>query len=95
MITGLYVIYDKVLKNSCPVFSSKNDGVAIRQTNQLLSEIPSLSHIDYVLYKVGEYDDEKLIIEPHKREINYTEVDAEKDIEKSFLQKVKDKVNGK
>ncbi|QXP07940.1 MAG: nonstructural protein [Arizlama microvirus] len=93
MITGIYTIYDKVLKQSCPVFSSKNDAVAIRQTNNLLKSSPDTEAKDYVLYKLGEYDDESLILASHKKiKIDYkTVIEEIPEIEnKGILTKIKE-----
>ena len=40
---NLYVIYDRVAQESGPVFEAKNDGIAVRQMRNLLSENPASS----------------------------------------------------
>lgn len=68
-IKGLYVIMDKVAKDSGPIFEAKNDGVALRAYHGLLSGDSSLFKDEYDLYKVGYINKETMIIntiEPEK-----------------------------
>lgn len=56
----LYVIYDKVAQESGPVFSAKNDGVAMRSYVQTIKQAdPS----EYSLLKVATYNTEPVSVE--------------------------------
>lgn len=61
MLVGLYSIYDRVAKESGPVFQSKNDDVAVRATCSLLSDVDSIE--DFILYRVGTFDVENHLID--------------------------------
>lgn len=61
MKVGLYSIYDRVAKESGPVFQAKNDDVAVRATCSLLSSVDLCE--DYILYRVGTFDAENHIID--------------------------------
>lgn len=52
----VYCIYDKVAKEAGPLFTAKNDDVAVRMYNQLLSSNHVENQTDYVLQNLGEYD---------------------------------------
>lgn len=59
---GLYVIYDRIAQESGPVFSAKNDGVAIRSAVNLLIKAGEPS--EYDLVKVALYSPETMVCEP-------------------------------
>jgi len=59
MEVKLYTIRDLVAGECGPVFTAKNDGVAIRQACLLLHE-PSLDVSDYALYCIGTFDTESM-----------------------------------
>ena len=59
MEVKLYTIRDLVAGECGPMFTAKNDGVAIRQACMLMSE-PSLDINDYSLYCVGTFDTESM-----------------------------------
>lgn len=61
MIKQLYTIYDKVAEDSAPIFEAKNDGIALRQIKQLLTNSPVNNVNDYSLLHLGCYDSEKCI----------------------------------
>lgn len=58
----IYAIYDRVAKESGPLFEAKNDDVAIRACATLLKDV--LVKSDYSLVTVGEYNTSDCIITP-------------------------------
>lgn len=76
MFDKLYTIYDRIALEGSPPFIAKNDGVATRHYNQVLDSSPNVCLQDYRLYCVGEWDTEKLRIEPVSppREVFATQV---------------------
>ena len=61
---NLYVIYDRVAQESGPVFEAKNDGIAVRQMRNVLSENPASKPLEYQLLKVGTINHETNVITP-------------------------------
>ena len=59
MEVKLYTIRDTVAGECGPIFTAKNDGVAIRQACLLLHE-PSLDVSDYALYCLGTFETESM-----------------------------------
>lgn len=51
---GLYAIYDRVAEECGPVFSAKNDGVAMRGFRDLLQQVSDKS--EYQLVRLGKVD---------------------------------------
>ena len=71
MEVKLYTIRDTVAGECGPVFTAKNDGVAVRQACLLLHE-PSLDVSDYALYCIGTFDVESMEFKdktPHEIDI--------------------------
>lgn len=64
---GLYVTKDKVADDISPVFQAKNNAVALRMFNDLISSAPYPS--DYELWIVGTLDKD-MIIKPHIERID-------------------------
>lgn len=58
---GLYAIYDRVAEECGPVFSAKNDGVAMRGFRDLLQQVSDKS--DYRLVRLARVDLHSLKIE--------------------------------
>lgn len=60
MKTGMYVIYDKVAKEAGPIFTSKTEGVALRNWNAFVqnNDNKSLEIDDYDLLYIGMLDTE-------------------------------------
>lgn len=56
MKLNLYTIHDKVAIESGPIFQAKNDAVAYRQFQQILSKAENTD--DYELLCVGEFNTE-------------------------------------
>lgn len=54
---GVYTICDNVAGISGPVFQAVNDGVARREFARTIGSSGVFCPDDYVLYKVGEWDD--------------------------------------
>ena len=67
-IAKLYVVRDLVAGEAGPVFTAKNDGIAIRQTCQLLHGCIDVN--DYALYQVGTIDTEEMEIQPEIKQIS-------------------------
>lgn len=59
----VYSIFDRVAKECGPLFTAKNDDVAVRNFNNLLVSERVCNHSDYMLYCLGEFDPEKPILE--------------------------------
>ena len=83
-IAKLYVVRDWVADEVGPVFTAKNDGIAIRQTCQLLHGCIDVN--DYALFQVGTIDTEKMEILPGIKEISFRELYA---VYKSKLEELK------
>ncbi len=60
MITRLYVINDKLARESGPIFQCKNDQVAYRQYSLQISEMKNIKLDDFELVCIGEYNNENL-----------------------------------
>lgn len=60
MLTKLYTIRDKVAEESGPIFQAKNDAIASRQFQQVISK--SESPRDYVLIRIGEFETERTLL---------------------------------
>jgi len=58
----LYTIRDKVANEAGDIFSARNDGVACRSFNKLLSENTYAKKTDYQLLKLGSYNYEAVTI---------------------------------
>lgn len=55
----VYCIYDRVAQEGGPLFCAKNEAVAVRNYNNLLSSSNVDNVSDYSLYCLGEYDSEQ------------------------------------
>jgi len=62
MLFSLYTVYDKVAKESGPIFQAHNDQVAMRSFSQM--PIDEKVKGDFELIKLGEYDTEKVQVTP-------------------------------
>lgn len=60
----MYTIYDKSAEEAGPVFDAVNDAIAIRNTVRTLLEIPPHISGDYVLYRVGDWDNKSMVVCP-------------------------------
>ncbi len=58
MTTNIYTIYDKLAKESGPLFQAKNDKVAFRQFQTQLKDIKNIQVEDFELLNIAEYDNE-------------------------------------
>lgn len=56
----LYSIRDLVAGECGPIFTSKNDGVAIRQVCNMMHDVVDVN--DYALYCVGTFDTEEMVL---------------------------------
>lgn len=57
MLSGLYVVYDRVAEEAGPVFQSKNDGTAIRAFRSLTKDAPAPAS-EYKLLRVGMFNND-------------------------------------
>ena len=58
---GLYVIFDKIAKDSGFPFDAKNDGVAIRKMNSFIVEVTKAGTVtedEFELRKIADFDSE-------------------------------------
>lgn len=51
--SGIYVIFDRVAEECGPVFSSKNDGVAMRGYREILKQTANVNSEEFQLLKLG------------------------------------------
>ncbi len=58
MKINVYTIYDKLARESGPLFQAKNDQVAYRQFCTQLKEIKNIQKEDFELLNIAEYDNE-------------------------------------
>ncbi len=58
MKINIYTIYDKLAKESGPLFQAKNDQVAFRQFQTQLKDIKNIQVQDFELLNIAEYDNE-------------------------------------
>ena len=68
----LYSIRDLVAGESGPVFTAKNDGVAIRQVCMMMHDVMDVD--DYALYCVGTFDTEEMVLvdkTPHEVDFHF------------------------
>ena len=56
----LYSIRDLVAGECGPIFTAKNDGVAIRQVCVMMHDVVDVN--DYALYCVGTFDTEEMVL---------------------------------
>ena len=56
----LYSIRDLVAGECGPIFTAKNDGVAIRQVCMMMHDVVDVE--DYALYCVGTFDTEEIVL---------------------------------
>ncbi len=59
MKINVYTIYDKLARESGPLFQAKNDRVAFRQFQTQLKEIKNIQKDDFELLNIAEYDNEE------------------------------------
>ena len=70
MQVKLYTIRDLVAGECGPIFVSKNDGLAVRQSCQLLAGVNDVA--EYSLYCVGTFDTENMeMVEKVPHEIEF------------------------
>ncbi|WNK15119.1 MAG: nonstructural protein [Microvirus sp.] len=67
MKLGVYAIFDRLAEESGPLFTAKNDAVAVRSFRIATAESKAEEHM---LYIVGEYDTDQVSVSSvDKREI--------------------------
>lgn len=69
MITRMYVVYDRVVKETGFPFDAKNDGVACRKFKNMIDQM-KVNPDEFELYYIGDYDNEQMVIKYE----NYTRV---------------------
>ena len=68
----LYSIRDLVAGECGPIFTAKNDGVAIRQVCMMMHDVVDVN--DYALYCVGTFDVEEMVLvdkTPHEVDFHF------------------------
>ena len=68
----LYSIRDLVAGECGPIFTAKNDGVAIRQVCAMMHDVVDVA--DYALYCVGTFDTEEMVLvdkTPHEIDFHF------------------------
>lgn len=78
MKTNLYTVLDLVANETGPVWSAKNDEVALRQFTNLLKGDHVTSPGDFHLYCIGEYDTESITLVGDRRFIPVNTVEVSK-----------------
>jgi hypothetical protein len=68
MYVRLYTVYDKVAEEAGPIFQAKTDGVAMRNYQGLVQS-QNLNPDDYLLYYLGTFNTEDMIIDYFKQEV--------------------------
>lgn len=58
----VYCVYDRVAQEGGPLFTAKNDGVALRIYRQLIVREKVENESDYLFYCLGEYDPEQPVL---------------------------------
>ena len=53
---NLYVVYDKIAKESGAVHENKNDAVALRNYEIFISEQKNIKRDEFAIYRVGTFD---------------------------------------
>lgn len=74
MIVNLYSIYDRKSNTYSNIFSSLNDAVAIRQFTQAVNDSNSIMSVypnDFVLCKVGSFDNVDSILLPVEHKFDH------------------------
>jgi len=84
-IMGLYVIYDIIQEEAGPVFQSKNEASALRETVKMMLNNRHADPLDYILYKIAEFDIQLLTLEPCKTEIKFIHLYEQKLAEEEML----------
>ena len=64
MLVNIYTIYDNVAEECGPIFQAKNDKVACRACDSMISEACGNSVSDYQLWCLGSFDTEKRTFDP-------------------------------
>lgn len=62
MKSVVFTIYDKLAKESGPLFQAKNVDVAQREFNNLVKDLPEDTKEDYELVILATYDNESMAI---------------------------------
>ena len=71
MIKGIYSLFDKKSKLYMNTFTSINDGTAIREMQQAVTQEGSIIQKypqDYALFKISEWDDESGMLQNQDRQ---------------------------
>lgn len=59
---GLYTIFDRVAEEAGPTFNAVNDGIALRNFQNLMEKVPPIQKQEYRLYKVGTFNIHNMIL---------------------------------
>lgn len=77
MRTGLYTILDRLAEQSGNVFQAPTPAVAVRQFSNLMRESGVGRPEEYRLLHIGDYDNERCIIDAFAVPVDVTPVVAE------------------
>lgn len=64
MIVNVYTIYDAIAEECGPVFQAKNDNVACRACDSMISDITGTAVSDFHLWCLGSFNTETRIFLP-------------------------------
>ena len=64
MKVNVYTIYDKIAEECGPIFQAKNDKVACRACDSIISEACGNSVSDFQLWCLGAFDNERMEFTP-------------------------------
>lgn len=66
MLVNIYTVYDAVAEECGPIFQAKNDKLACRACDSMISEVSGFCVSDYHLWCLGSFDTEKRSFVPEK-----------------------------
>lgn len=64
---NVYTVWDAIAAEALTTFTSKTDGMAIRENLPTLARMRPIK--DLTLYRIGEFDDETLEIKPTEKQL--------------------------
>lgn len=70
MLNELYVVYDIMALEAGPIFSAKNERVAMRNYVGFIKTHPEIATQEYKLYKIATFDTESMEVKSEHKEVN-------------------------
>ena len=67
MIYNVYTVWDAVAAEAMTTFTSKTDGMAVRENLPTLARIRPIK--DLTLYRIGEFDNETCELKPKEKQL--------------------------